>query len=498
VDKVKFKISVGSRDLQIIPRLRGDLRKFVASRVRFRVEGYQFTKAYERSKQNWDGFKTFLRQGAYAPAGCYKRIAEALAKKGHQVIVGFENNYVPKGGGKIHWKEELDKFQIEASKRVVKFKYCIIEAVVRSGKTPIIAQAISDIDHYPVCVLTKPDKVLTAQIRDKLGEYLGREIGILSEGKLEFSDIIVSNYQAMSTVLKLIREAKAGRKEVKEKTQERNEIVMQFIRDTKVLMLDECHRALAPVNQELLKQFRSAGYKIGFSGTARPDGVSMVELEAAIGPIVQRVKFETVIKAGRIAQPVVIIYDLPDNWFSGYLSYYEDVYESDIVRNPMRNKFIAEVVENLKKANLNSFIAVSIVEHGNLLRREIPGSFFVHGGIKTKTRREIYKSLEEKELYCMIGTVGKEGLDLPRLDAVINAEGYSSSVATTQKMRSLTASEKSGKRFGFVFDFTDKERIYLEKASKEREKKYRSFKGFIVKKRTVPPDHFGTRKNKWL
>jgi len=162
----------------------------------------------------------------------------------------------------------------------------------------------------------------------------------------------------------------------------------------------------------------------------------------------------------------------------------------------MRNRFIAEIADKLKEDNKNSFIMVSIVEHGNLLRKEIPGSFFVHGGTKTKTRNEIYRSLEEKELYCIIGTVGKEGLDLPRLDAVINAEGYSSSVVTTQKMRSLTA--EKNKKFGFVFDFTDKERIYLEKASKEREKRYRSFGGFIIKKRKVPEDHFKAGINPWL
>jgi hypothetical protein len=78
-------------------------------------------------------------------------------------------------------------------------------------------------------------------------------------------------------------------------------------------------------------------------------------------------------------------------------------------------------------------------------------------------------------------------LNLPKLEAVINAEGYKSSVVTTQKMRSLTASE--GKAHGIIIDFLDKGKD-LRDHSDMRKQKYHSFDGFIVKEREVTKNHF--------
>jgi ERCC4-related helicase len=128
-----------------------------------------------------------------------------------------------------------------------------------------------------------------------------------------------------------------------------------------------------------------------------------------------------------------------------------------------------------------------MIEHGETLQSIIPGSVFVRGSVDSDLRKDLFRSINEKKLSCIIGTVGKEGLNLPTLDAVINAEGLSSEVSTIQKLRSLTACE--GKEVGLVFDFLDYSR-YTEKHSNARKKLYnRHKKAFEIIQKEVEPGY---------
>jgi superfamily II DNA or RNA helicase len=188
------------------------------------------------------------------------------------------------------------------------------------------------------------------------------------------------------------------------------------------------------------------------------------------------------------------MYDLPYAWYSTYLPTYDDVVVSNLIDNQMRNRFICELSERLKKQGKTCFIKVTRIEHGVTLNNMIPGSIFVNGSMRGQIRKDIYKTLQDKDIYCVIATVGKEGLNIPSLDVVINAEGSKSAVANKQKMRSLTAF--SGKTYGIIIDFLDKGR-YLTKHSKKRLKLYKSLKGFEITTRKVPKEHFPMEGTRW-
>jgi len=138
---------------------------------------------------------------------------------------------------------------------------------------------------------------------------------------------------------------------------------------------------------------------------------------------------------------------------------------------------------------------IRTLQHGPLLRSLIPGSIFVHGKISGEDRADLYKALQEKKIHCIIATVGKEGLNIPRLDAVINAEGLSSSVITLQKMRSLTAA--SGKKYGIVIDFVDRG-DYLNRHSRHRIKTYKRIGNIKLHMRNVPSDFYPMEGSRWL
>ena len=480
---MEYKIFVGPKSLIISPGLVGLDKDRVSNTLKFRPNSYMFTKAYKLG--SWDGYIKLYKRGQ-APSGCFNKVANALKRFGHSVDIYFANNYVPHGDGKI-FGLNLDEFQIEAAKKAIKYRYCVVKAAVRAGKTAIMARIISSIKHFPVLVITKSDKSLVKQIRNNLSKLLNRKVGIYSEGEADIRDIVVSHYQAIIPLFSSGTKNRIKRSE----TVKKHERMRKLVKDCKVLLLDECHHAFSTEFRNTLeKQFDSAGYRIGLSGTPCPKGITQIEFESVLGPIVYRIGFGELINSGRLSKSTIVIYDLPSKWFDHMLIDFNEIYESNIVRNSFRNGFVADLVGKFNDDGKSVLVMVSKIHHGENLRELISNSFFVRGKIDSKTREIVYRSLQDGKIGCVISTVGKEGLDLPKLDIVINAEGFSSSVITIQKMRSLTAHKD--KKMAYVIDFVDKG-DYLYNASIKRKKLYSKLDGIKMKNKRVPKDYIPGR-----
>lgn len=475
------RILVGAVRLAIKPRLPTvdyqDLRK----RMTYTVPNYEFTNAHKQF--GWDGTRSLLRKDQTAPAGCVYRVKDFLKKSGHTVSVEYDYDYPPRGDTQIK-KFALDDFQEEAVKRSVAHRHLVISAPVRAGKTAIIAAIIKRIGHFPVWVITNGND-LVLQLQEDIQEQIDVDIGAFSESTYSPGSVTVTSYQALRAVY---RKAKS------DAIRDRNKKIKDAVEKAKVLLIDECHHALSKKHKQLINNFVSIGYKIGLSGTPRPDGVHAMEIEEAIGVIGYKVPFKKLIETGRVAQPHVYIYDLPYAWYARFLSDFEDVYMSNIVENPFRNMFIADMAKNLIAKGKTAFIMIRRLDHGPILRALIPGSIFVQGSVGSSTRKEQYRALQEKKISCIIGSVGKEGLNIPSLNAVINAEGYKSSVATIQKLRSLTASE--GKPVGLIIDFMDKGK-YIRKHSAIRFEQYNRIEGFKITQRKVNKSYFPSEESRW-
>lgn len=465
-----FRLDVGTIQLRISPQMPVALFAKLRSKLTYTVPNYQFTNKYKDGL--WDGRRTVLYKNHTAPAGCAYRIKQLLEKEHHEVEIVFKNDYEPSGDTNIHGFE-LEDFQMTAVQRSVKWRRGIISAPVRAGKTAIAAAILKRINNFPAVVITY-GKDLVNQTRDALAFHLQRPIGLFSESEYIPGDIIVTSYQAMGRIVPK-RDRWGKIKEVpktSKKLEFRNDKIMWFLREAKVALFDECHHALAAVNRNVLEELTSAGYVIGLSGTPNPKDAPQLEVEAGIGSTIFKVRYETLIKHNRIARPMIVIYKLPYAWYTTHgLKSFDDFYEANIVRNAPRNQFISDIVEHMRKKKKTCFIMVRKLSHGPILRSLIPGAVFVHGSIDSKTRKELYNSLMKRDITCIIATVGKEGLNLPNLDVVINAEALDSSVCTIQKMRSLTAHE--GKKYGIVIDFYDRGK-YLSKQSHGRIKIYSS------------------------
>ena len=455
---MEYTIIVDSVTSKITPRLPKEVIQSLKDELRYKVTNYQFTSVYKQNP-DWDGYKTMFFANCTFSTGLVYKVSDLLKKAGFNVKIQWVHNYEAIGSGEIYSVIPFD-FQIEAVKRAVKSKYCVIDSPVRSGKTTIIAMLISKINQFPAVVVTKGSDLILQNIKS-IEESLNVKIGKWAEGECDLSkDIIVTNYENMVRL-----------------PTNKNKQLLEYIKKTKVLILDECHLSYTDkLHKGAWTFFTNIGYKIGLSGTPVTSAVSKSRIPQLIGPIVYKVQFEKLIDIGRIAQPKILVFDLPISWFQNFNHDYMTAYEVNIVQNVRRNKLISKLVEKFSTKKV--FIIVRKRYHGELLKELIPNSIYVHGEVDSDIRKDYYNQLNEGKINCIIATVGKLGLDIPNLDIVINAEGIKAETATIQKMRSLTASVE--KDCGIVIDFIDKGKYTYDHA-KSRFEQYNSIKGFQIK-----------------
>jgi superfamily II DNA or RNA helicase len=478
---MRAQIFVGAGTLCIRPTLSFSDKKEFLTAFTYVLPRFEMTNKHKQF--GWNGEICLFRRGQELPVGCLYRAQKLLQKLGHTVELKFAHTVEPKGAIEVD-DLELDTFQRDAVRRALKYKYGVIVAPVRAGKTAITAALIRAVGHYPAWVVTdKKDLVL--QTQSDISKHLTCDVGIYSEGLYRPGNITVTSYAAMRAAF--FDPQKAGRNLKNPFTIKRNEAVKKSWKEARIVILDECHHAATDNFTKLMKNCSAAAYRIGLTATPQHGESPPLLFESKVGCVISRIQYNTLIDKGRLAKPIVILYNMPYAWYSTYLPTYADVVCANLIENTLRNLFIRDIVQKLKEQNKTCFVQVSRIDHGKVLNDLIPESVFVQGSMEGSDRKNIYKELNEKNIHCVIGTVGKEGLNIPSLNAVINAEGSKSTIANKQKMRSLTAC--AGKSYGLIIDFIDKGR-YLLRHSKARRKMYESLSGFKIKVRNVPKTYF--------
>jgi superfamily II DNA or RNA helicase len=129
-----------------------------------------------------------------------------------------------------------------------------------------------------------------------------------------------------------------------------------------------------------------------------------------------------------------------------------EVTQKTVRANAPRN---ARIVE-LASQGRGVLVLVGEIEHGKQLAAEIPGSVVVHSKMGAKARREAIAAARSGALRCMIATsLADEGLDVPRLQTLINAAGGRSASKLEQRAGRVMRPHE-GKLRGIVHDFLDR------------------------------------------
>lgn len=373
---------------------------------------------------------------------------------------------------------KLRPYQRNAVDEFLNNKISILEIGTGGGKTEIATEIIR---HLGIKTLFVVDKIeLLRQTKKRLEDSLGIEIGQYGSGEKEFKDVTVATIQTIMKVLEPTKRLRqtgliAKQEGYQEKKDEYNKEYLDLVlhlRNTKLAILDECHKAAAKSYVKLGRRLTGSEYRLGISGTAfRDDGNDMM-IQSVVGDKSYDLSSKVLIDQGWLVKPTIkfikypvekrrliemeveakigLINETPNynNYYTVFISQFKE-----------RNNKIKEVVENNKDKKV--LVLVKMIMHGELLENSIEGSKYLHGSTNKKLREEMFEDFKSGKLKILIATVSifAEGIDIPSLDMVINASANVGNVKTIQILGRVLRILQ-GKKNAHYIDFEDEMRFF--------------------------------------
>ena len=246
-----------------------------------------------------------------------------------------------------------------------------------------------------------------------------------------------------------------------------------WAKDIQVLVIDECHHVnTAPAKGRDKKIVANtwwevamaipATYRFGVSATLNTEDSpnNQFVLESVTGKVIYYISVSELIKR-KVLVPMQINMirreAIPCRvWKTREIhgEVVDGAYDINIIDADDRNRWIAQIANNLHKQGRKVLVLVDLVgRHGEFLAELIPNSVFLSGKHKRNERDEGIEQFV-KQNKVLISTIVKEGFDVPAIDAVIIAGGGKSHKMLIQKLgraRRITP----GKSWAEVWDFYD-------------------------------------------
>jgi len=428
----------------------------------------------------WDDGRigVFKEKSGRFPTGCIPRVSHYLTHFGIPYTV---DRRLPPKTADIKFTGKLRKYQTQMLMAALTHPYGILKAVPRSGKTVVAAACIAARGVVPAMFMVNSID-LCHQAVSELKKWLDCPVGLIGDGIYEPEDVTVVSIQ--SAFGSLVKTGKA--KPVKwrdpqlrkEKPLPRHRDAVDLIQRTRLRVLDEVHHSRSPSHQATLKAMESCCYSIGLSATPWSEENDGILIEAAAGPVVYTTTYSDMIAEGWLVEPIIEMVDIPPKKYAARETW-AHIYSDYIVNGDFRNQQIVDFSHRMMDEDHTTLIFVSKINHGIALADAIDGAVWVHGKVSGTERHRIWEKFREKEIKVVVSTVGKEGLDIPTLDAVVMACGGRSAIAALQAMpRVLTCAP--GKDHAHVLDFYDNAK-YLREHSERRLSLYRTEPMFKIK-----------------
>lgn len=349
------------------------------------------------------------------PAGFASQVVKAAAEEGFkvQLLDRRKPPIKPDATAVIDWLRPYQRDAIDVARTVERG---VFHHPTGAGKTECMV-ALAEV--YPVdwLILTHR-KDLLLNTSERFLKRTGEVIGIIGEGRFDVRRVTVAMFQSVFAALK-----------------KHDDAMIRLLRSVKGVMIDECHVLPADSFWRVVLQLHSAYFRYGFSGTpfARGDKKS-VFVWGALGPIVHKIKPQTLIDAGVLAKPEIRLTRVvnPDATSKTWT----EAYAKSVVRSKPRN---AAVLKQVAAATKPCLLFVNSVEHGKLLegalRRKNEKVEFVWGKHALAVRRAAIERLVHGETDTLIcNVIFQEGIDIPELQSVVIAQGGQSIIVALQRV----------------------------------------------------------------
>jgi superfamily II DNA or RNA helicase len=245
------------------------------------------------------------------------------------------------------------------------------------------------------------------------------------------------------------------------------------------ICVSNCHGLKADVVRSVAENTKKADYRLGFTGTLPDPKSERMLVECVLGPVVDRVIPDDLIKLKKISDININIIKIeyPKNLVE-QLDALDYQSERDFIENcEFRNGLIVKAAKKITSEDKNMLILVQKIAHGenliSLLEKEGITASMVCGDTKIEERNKVRHATEQKGGQVIVATVGvySTGISIKRLHAVAFAAASKAKIQTLQSIgRGLRLHES--KNVLQIFDFAENLK-FSQKHLKKRVKYYK-------------------------
>lgn len=479
------------------------------------IKGYRkcLVHGWVKPIQLWDGQRCLYEGRAQTfPTGVISRIVEVLKSNNIQFTI-TDNRIVPVTR-ELPWKGLTPRFYQQNAVRAIKKRTRgIIHAATGTGKTLCISWLIKQLG-VNTLILTHTKSVFN-QVTKSIADSLGVPVGQIGDGICDIHNFTVSMPQSLTetVTVKKPRLVKGVWKDVNVKEQRIRPALIPFLNSIEMLIVDEAHHLSASTCQLIANNCPNAYYRMGVSATPWRDDLLDILIEAVTGRTAYLYTATQAIEAGYLARPNIhlVKFNLGRQPTQGMRKVvkkvgrgknatmtvvqefgkltYADLYDSCIVNNDRRNILIERIALKEYAQGKSVLIIVKMIKHGeNLLERlkdlknsdGTPDVRFVNGNDNPEYLQQTLNELDQKKFHICIATgIFSEGVDIRRLDVVINTTASDSSVNAMQTVgRALR--KVPGKEVVDIYDISDYGARWFTSHSSNRKLIYETEPGYII------------------
>lgn len=513
---MKLRVTEDKKFLQVVDSTFLELEQLQHSFTK-KVDNWFIIKRKIKNPM-WDGEVQFIDRYNRIPIGLWQEVKKLSDKYNFHLEIDGSEIFTNKNYNKEDFNKWVKKYfkdakkdgfyprdyQLEATRRILKYRFCTEEISTSAGKTLMIFiffKYLLEKKLIKKMLYVVPNINLVTQTEEKFYEYEDRcmkkpnwksKCIFSGASKIDENDhnVVFGTFQSLSKKS------------------------LDYFSQFDAVCIDETHHAKSNSIKTILVKCHNANYKFGLTGTLpKEDSCDSFTIQSYLGPKVYELQSSDLIKEGN-ATPVNVIgleLDYLDRKIKKSLYNLRNVpgdekdgvkllnLEKDTAREDRKRfKYICETIN---KSSKNSLVLFSDIKNSygkniyNWLRENTNKNvYYIDGATKADNREYFKEKMEEEEDVIIVASVGtfSEGIDILNVHNIYIVESNKSEYIVRQilgrGMRLL-----QGKEIILVIDFSDnyeygsgyQRKNYLMRHADERERIYKDkkfpFKRFKVK-----------------
>lgn len=447
---------------KIVDHLSIDQLAVIQQECQFKMEGSEYKQMSFRNRGiQWDGYKKLFNiQTRRFNIGLLSRVVNLLTRYGIQVDIVDKRIHLPQTYNYEYDVTMLRDYQMQSVVTSVMHGNGILKIATGGGKTVVAGCTIGALGKKSIFIVHTRD--LLYQAKESFARIFPKEtIGQIGDGIIDYQNITVATMQTLA----ILGGVEVGRNkydedatndEIKiEADKLKKQAFNEYRKTVQCIMMDEVQIVCSQTAQGVRFLFESADYAFGYSASPWRDDGSDLEIEGAFGERIIDIPASELIRRGYLVRPVIEVHNTTYKC-TDISGDYTKIYKRYIVENGDRNEQIALDAIRRYEQGMNTLILVTQINHGNAIADIIENKYgvdvsFISGKSGMKARKQAIQDMRDGKISLLIAsTIADVGLDIPRLQCIVEAGAGKSSVTALQRLGRIMRLHEDKKECIFI------------------------------------------------